>query len=187
MNTFIKVSFNSIQFILYSSLTQITHLPQRAFRVRTVMENLEKSWNFKMVISKPRKVMEKNLNHKSFGKVMKISYNHVFIYAEFEIINMFFQERRRTLSIRQVFYIFHVYTEISVWSWTFGLKSWKSPGNALVNICKNPGFTICTHRHPRTSHRIRINSQETEIKTVLQGKTFRRATEDDPSPGWTEE
>jgi len=26
-------------------------------RVRTVMENLEKSWNFKMVISKPEKVL----------------------------------------------------------------------------------------------------------------------------------
>jgi len=39
-------------------------------RVRTVMENLEKSWNFKMVISRPGKVMEKNLNHKSFEKVL---------------------------------------------------------------------------------------------------------------------
>ncbi|TNN23618.1 Partitioning defective 3 B [Liparis tanakae] len=28
-------------------------------RARTVMENLEKSWNFKMVISRPGKVMEK--------------------------------------------------------------------------------------------------------------------------------
>jgi len=28
-------------------------------RVRTVMENLERSWNFKMVISRPGKVMEK--------------------------------------------------------------------------------------------------------------------------------
>jgi len=28
-------------------------------RVRTVRENLEKSWNFKMVISRPGKVMEK--------------------------------------------------------------------------------------------------------------------------------
>jgi len=47
--------------------------------------------------------------------------------------------------------------------------------------------TICTHRHPcpRTSHRIRKNSQ----KTLQGGKgeeTFRRATEEDPSPGWTE-
>jgi len=54
-------------------------------RVRTVMENLEKSWNFKMVISSPGK----NLNHKSFGKVMEICYNRMFIYAEFEIMNMF--------------------------------------------------------------------------------------------------
>jgi len=29
------------------------------YRVRTVMENLEKSWNFKMVVSRPGKVMEK--------------------------------------------------------------------------------------------------------------------------------
>jgi len=28
-------------------------------RVRTVMENLEKSWNFKIVISRPGEVMEK--------------------------------------------------------------------------------------------------------------------------------
>jgi len=47
-------------------------------------------------------------------------------------------------------------------------------------------FTICTYGHPcpKTSHRIRKNSQ-----TTLHGKkreeTFRRATEEDPSPGWT--
>jgi len=39
---------------------------------------------------------------------------------------------------------------------------------------------------PRTSHRIRKNSQ-----TTLHGEkseyTFRRATEMDPSPGWTEQ
>jgi len=29
------------------------------YRVRTVMENLGKSWKFKMVISRPGKVMEK--------------------------------------------------------------------------------------------------------------------------------
>jgi len=46
--------------------------------VRTVME---KSWNFKMVISRP-------------GKVMEVCYNHIFIYVEFEIIHMFFKERR---------------------------------------------------------------------------------------------
>jgi len=58
------------------------------------MENLVKSWNFKMLISRPGKVMEKNLNHNSFGKVMEMCYDHVFIYTEFEIINMFFKERR---------------------------------------------------------------------------------------------
>jgi len=54
------------------------------------MENLEKSCNFKMVISRPGKVMEKNLNHKSFEKVIEMCYIHMFIYAEFEIINTFF-------------------------------------------------------------------------------------------------
>jgi len=58
------------------------------------MENLEKSWNFKMVISRPGKVIVKNLNHKSFGKVLEICYNHMFICVEFQIINMFLKERR---------------------------------------------------------------------------------------------
>jgi len=38
-----------------------------------------------MVISSPGK----HLNHQSFGKVMEMCYDHVFIYAEFEIINVF--------------------------------------------------------------------------------------------------
>jgi len=41
-----------------------------------------------------------------------------------------------------------------------------------------------------TSHGIRKNSQQIE-KTLSQGKkkeeTFRRATKEDPSPGWTEQ
>jgi len=36
------------------------------------MENLEKSWNFKMVISRPGKFLGKNKNPQSFGKVMDI-------------------------------------------------------------------------------------------------------------------
>jgi len=42
-----------------------------------------------------------------------------------------------------------------------------------------------------TSHRIRKNSQEIENKKTFTGgkreETFRRATEEDPSPGWTED
>jgi len=49
------------------------------------MENLEKSWNFKMFISRSGKVMEKT----EIIKVMVMCY-HILIYAEFEIINMFF-------------------------------------------------------------------------------------------------
>jgi len=86
-----------------------------------------------MVISRPGIVMEKNVNHKSFGKVTEMCYNHMFIYAEFKIINVFLKKdaqniSRRPLSIRNMFQIVHVYTEISVWSWTFGLKSWKPTG-----------------------------------------------------------
>jgi len=33
--------------------------------------------------------MEKNLNHKNFGKVTEICSDHMFISAEFEIINVF--------------------------------------------------------------------------------------------------
>jgi len=98
------------------------------------MENLEKSWNFKMVISRPGKVTEKNLNHKSFGKVLEMCYN-------FEIINMFFKERRSkykpayALNTQNVLYFF-VYTELSVWSWKFVLKSCKSPGNPLAKCVR---------------------------------------------------
>jgi len=63
---------------------------------------------------------------------MNMCYNHVFIYAEFEIIHMFFKERRN------VFYMFHAYTESSVWSWKLGLKSWKSPVDPSVPMCQNP-------------------------------------------------
>ncbi|TNN83334.1 hypothetical protein EYF80_006315 [Liparis tanakae] len=77
---------------------------------------LEKSW--------------KNFNHKSFGKVMETCSNHMFIYGEFEIINIFFKERCSKYKplIALNTHNFHVYTEISVWSWKFGLKSWKSIG-----------------------------------------------------------
>jgi len=46
-------------------------------RVRTGMENLEKSWNLKIFISRP----EKKKNHKRFGKVMEMCYIHVLIHA----------------------------------------------------------------------------------------------------------
>jgi len=108
-------------------------------RVRTLMENLEKSWNFKMVISSHGK----NLNHKSFGKVLSMCNNHMFIYAEFEIIYMFFKERRSkykppyALVTQHVRHVSCLYREFS-WSWTFGLKSWKSPENPSVHMCQNP-------------------------------------------------
>jgi len=43
------------------------------------MENLEKSWNFKLVIKE--KSLKKNLISKSFGKVMDMCYIYMFNYA----------------------------------------------------------------------------------------------------------
>jgi len=43
-------------------------------RVRTVMGNLEKSWNFKMVISRPGKVMERTEIIKVLEKSRKCSF-----------------------------------------------------------------------------------------------------------------
>jgi len=37
----------------------------------------------------------------------------------------------------------NVHTEISVWSWKFGLKSWKSPGIPSVNMRTNPVRWFC--------------------------------------------
>jgi len=45
------------------------------------MENLEKSWNLKMVISRPGKVFEKQCNPNSLVKAMDICYIHMFIHA----------------------------------------------------------------------------------------------------------
>jgi len=47
--------------------------------VHTLMENLEKSW--------------KKLKSQKFWKSPEMCYNHMFIYAEFKIINMFTVQR----------------------------------------------------------------------------------------------
>jgi len=65
------------------------------------MENLEKSWNFKMFISRPGEVMEKSQIMKVLEKSWKCCYMRMFIYAEFEIIDMFFE--RKTLKNGQHF------------------------------------------------------------------------------------
>jgi len=62
-----------------------------------------------------------------------------------------------------VFYIFNVYTEISVWSWKFVLKSWKSHGNPLVKMCKNPGYTgeAITPRNINAANRAVLKKKQT--------------------------
>jgi len=45
------------------------------------MENLDKSWNFKRVYSRPEKVIEREKNPQSLGKV--VFYSYMCIYAEF--------------------------------------------------------------------------------------------------------
>jgi len=83
-----------------------------------------------MVISRPGK----NLNHKSFGKVKEMCYDHMFIYAEFKIMNMFFKERRSkykpacALDTPNVLYFLCLYRDFSlVWEICFKVleKSWK--------------------------------------------------------------
>jgi len=122
------------------------------------MENLEKSWNFKLVISRPGKVMEKNLNHKSFEKVMEICY-HVFIYAEFDIINMFFKERRSkykpaiALDTQDSLNCSCLYRDFSlvmeIW-FKVREKSWK----CMIKMCKNPELnpTKLNRRHKYFTH-----------------------------------
>jgi len=46
-----------------------------------------------MVISRPGKVMEKTYIIKVLEKSWKCCYIHMFIYAEFEVINMFFLKK----------------------------------------------------------------------------------------------
>jgi len=52
-------------------LVVISKAPADKYRVRTVMENLEKSWHFKMVISRPGKVLEKTYITKGLEKSWK--------------------------------------------------------------------------------------------------------------------
>jgi len=49
------------------------------------MENLEKSSTFKMFISRPGKVIVKNVIPKVLEKVMEISYIHMFIYTVYTV------------------------------------------------------------------------------------------------------
>jgi len=84
---------------------------------------------------------------------METCYNHMFIYAEFEIINVIFL--RKTLKIlagvRSQYTtfskLFMFILRFQFGHGNFGLKSWKSPGNPLVKMCKNPECmsALCLH------------------------------------------
>jgi len=81
---------------------------------------------------KPGKVMEKTQSIKVLGKSWKC-YIHMFIYAEFEIINMSFlkKDAQKTHNISKLF--------MFIPRFQFGLGNLvKSPGNPLLNMCKNP-------------------------------------------------
>jgi len=81
---------------------------------------------------------------------MEICY-HMFIYAEFKIINTFFKESRSKYKPAYALYTQHflnfscLYRDFSlvveIWLKVME-KSWKSPGNPLVNMCKNPVLYI---------------------------------------------
>jgi len=59
------------------------------------MENLEKSWDFQIDISRPGKVCGRKKN--VIPKVLEKSWKFVIFtfYVEFELINMFLKERRK--------------------------------------------------------------------------------------------
>jgi len=71
---------------------------------------------------------------------MEMCYNHMFIYAEFEIINMFFKERRTKYKPAYTLYAQH-FLNFACLYWDFSLvmeicfkvleKSWKSIGQHL--------------------------------------------------------
>jgi len=104
------------------------------------MEHLEKSWTFKSHFQ-AWKSHGKNLNHKSLGKVIELCYNHMFIYAAFEIINMFFNEIYKPAYALDTQHFLHFSCLYRDFSFVME-KSWKSPGNPLVKMCKNPGHTF---------------------------------------------
>jgi len=80
---------------------------------------------------------------------MEICSYHMFIYAEFEIINMFYKERRSkhepayALSTQHFQKCACLYRDLSlVMKMWFKVMetSWKSPANPLVKMCKNPAI-----------------------------------------------
>jgi len=78
---------------------------------------------------------------------MEICYNHMFIYAKFEIINVFFKERRskykpayalNTLHFQKCSCLYRDFSLVmKIWLNVLE-KSWKSPGKPSVKMCKNP-------------------------------------------------
>jgi len=77
---------------------------------------------------------------------MNICYNHMFIYGEYEIINMFFKERRSkykpayaldTHSFQNCSCLYRDFNLVMEMWFKVMEKSWKS---TLVKMCKNPAF-----------------------------------------------
>jgi len=87
------------------------------------MENLEKSCDFNIVISRPGKVLEKN----------------IFLFFALKTEKFVGHSNSSSGIIH-----YHVYTEISqnVWSWKFGLTSWKSHGKVMERSWKGHGKVV---------------------------------------------
>jgi len=82
---------------------------------------------------------------------MELCYNHMFIYAEFEIIYMFFKERRSkykpayALNTRNVLNCSCLYRDFSlvmeIWFKVME-KSWNIPGKVMEKLWKSIGQNV---------------------------------------------
>ncbi|TNN47549.1 hypothetical protein EYF80_042270 [Liparis tanakae] len=71
---------------------------------------------------------------------------------------------------------FHVHTEISVWSWKFGLKSWKSPGKVLEYSPGQHVYEPCCYVLGVRARRGMSSGQQTVISSVVTLATRRSKT-----------
>jgi len=113
---------------------------------------LDQSLAFEDVTGKccgPPPVSQGSYGHGKPGKVMEFQYGYFQVWKSPWKIAIFLALRvtekfvRHSNSSSGIIH-YHVYAEISqnIWSWKFGLKSWKSHGNPLVKMCMNPGSTF---------------------------------------------
>jgi len=134
---------------------------KRCYRVRTVMENLVKSRNFKW--SFPGR--EKSWKKLKIWKFVIITCSSEFEFMEFEIMNMFFKERRskykpayalNTLHFQTCSCLYRDFTLVmEIWFKVLE-KSWKSMSQTVSEPCTGS-------RKPSRLQRARLNQPGVSI------------------------